>query len=48
MGWMQRREFLDRWHAKKFSYGGWVVVPHILLNPVEDLFLLPDISGISY
>jgi hypothetical protein len=32
MGWMQRTGFLDEWHAKDFSYGERVVVPHALLS----------------
>lgn len=48
MGWIYRMDFLESWHAKNFSYGDRMVVPHTMLNPVDDLFELPDISGIAY
>jgi hypothetical protein len=48
MGWIHRMDFLGNWHARNFSYGDRMVVPHTLLNPVDDLLLLPDISDIPF
>ena len=41
-------DFLTKWHAKNFSCGDRMVVLHTMLKPVDDLFDLPDISGIPY
>jgi len=48
MGWIHRMDFLGNWHSRNFSYGDRMVVPHTMLKPVDELFRLPDISGIPY
>ena len=48
MGWIYGMDFLGKWHARNFSYGDRMVVPPTLLNPVDMLFDLPDISTMPY
>jgi len=48
MDWIHRMDFLENWHTRNFSYGDRMVVPHTMLKPVDELFRLPDISGIPY
>ena len=48
VGEIHRVDFTDKWHTRNFSYGDRMVVPHTMLNAVDELLDLPDISGIPY